>query len=336
MEVDLTAGMAAGTVRLIQVPIRLPDILRPGPYRLAASVQSDLHEANPMNNIVVESGPVHGQAAITLRTSVAGPGALLDRPPGPYIVAKDSRIHLVPIADEKAYFLKWDGDVEGGVGATTVQMDRDRDVTAVFANYLRLAILVEGSGRVETDQDQDTLTIGAGVGLVAVPEPGWVFRKWSGDVGTTEPEARVTVDSDPEVRVHFDRTRQSYLDAHFTEPEKADPNVSGDLADPDQDGLNNLVESIFDLNPMSADREPLYRAYRDDTDVCLIFSRSRFLDGLTLRAAFSNDLKDWTSSGLTERIIGSDHTVDFVEVRKTTSPSAPVFFRLEISLPQPP
>ncbi|MEZ5277260.1 MAG: S8 family serine peptidase [Opitutaceae bacterium] len=333
MDIDLAAGFAAGEFRLLQVPIRMPDVLRPGLWRLRAFIDSDIHEANLLNNSLIESGPPHNLNAQTLTTSVAGPGSFLGMAPGDRVVARDSRVNLVPIAGDNAYFLRWDGDVEGGIGATTVQMDRDRSVTAIFSNYLRMGISIEGRGTVETDQDPDTLTIGSSVKLTALPSPGWVFRNWSDGVEVTEAETSVTVGSDLQVRAHFDRTRQSFLEGHFTEAERADPDLSGDFADPDLDGLNNLTEFVLDLDPRMADLPPHYETYRDGNEISFLFPRNHFLDGWVLRAETSTNLKDWTTAGLTEKIIESDNVFDYIEVRRTSNGFNPVFFRLEIISP---
>jgi hypothetical protein len=41
----------------------------------------------------------------------------------------------------------------------------------------------------------------------------------------------------------------AWLKTHFTAAERANPQISGDDADPDQDGLSNAYERVFALNP---------------------------------------------------------------------------------------
>ena len=44
---------------------------------------------------------------------------------------------------------------------------------------------------------------------------------------------------------------QAWKNTYFTPAQQADPDISGDAADPDLDGLNNLVEFSLNSNPMS-------------------------------------------------------------------------------------
>ncbi len=44
----------------------------------------------------------------------------------------------------------------------------------------------------------------------------------------------------------------TWASTQFSAPQLADPLISGPLADPDQDGLVNLLESVFNLSPLAA------------------------------------------------------------------------------------
>ncbi len=47
----------------------------------------------------------------------------------------------------------------------------------------------------------------------------------------------------------YERYADVWLQTHFNEAERANPEVSGDSADPDEDGLSNAWERFFALNP---------------------------------------------------------------------------------------
>lgn len=51
-----------------------------------------------------------------------------------------------------------------------------------------------------------------------------------------------------------------WLNQNFTPAEEANPNISGPLADPDGDGIVNLVEFALHLDPKLADAQNLPRA----------------------------------------------------------------------------
>jgi uncharacterized repeat protein (TIGR02543 family) len=66
-----------------------------------------------------------------------------------------------------------------------------------------LSVNVVGSGNVLRVPDQATYPNGANVDLTAVPDPGWAFAGWSGDLsGTTNPET-ITMNADANVTATF-------------------------------------------------------------------------------------------------------------------------------------
>lgn len=66
-----------------------------------------------------------------------------------------------------------------------------------------LTVNVVGNGIVNKDPDQANYTIDTNVALTPIPDPGWVFAGWSGDLsGNTNP-ATITMDSDKTVTATF-------------------------------------------------------------------------------------------------------------------------------------
>jgi hypothetical protein len=96
-------------------------------------------------------------------------------------------------------FAEWSGDVDAG--GTTVTMDWDKTVTATFVRVFTLTVNVVGNGTAVPEAGVHTYDTGTVVELRAVPNVGWQFTEWSGDVdagGTT-----VTMDWDKTVTATF-------------------------------------------------------------------------------------------------------------------------------------
>ncbi|MCW1926478.1 S8 family serine peptidase [Luteolibacter arcticus] len=87
----------------------------------------------------------------------------------------------------------------------------------------------------------------------------------------------------------------AWLTEHFTSAQQADPMVSGADADPDKDGLVNLLEYAFALDPWSGDLESLPRATLapDGSKLQLNFNRR---EDLHYEIQVSRDLDEWIDS----------------------------------------
>ncbi|MDM7999665.1 MAG: Ig-like domain repeat protein [Dehalococcoidia bacterium] len=98
-----------------------------------------------------------------------------------------------------------DGASVGAVDTHTFySVIADHTISAVFgAAEHTLVIIVDGNGSVTKDPELAAYAHGSQVTLTAVPDPGWVFVGWSGDLsGTTNP-AVVTMNSDKRVTATF-------------------------------------------------------------------------------------------------------------------------------------
>jgi uncharacterized repeat protein (TIGR02543 family) len=115
---------------------------------------------------------------------------------------------LVPIeatANPRWVFDNWTGDVaDPDSASTTVTMDGNKTVTAHFTQVeCTLWVVYDGNGSVALNPYGGTYACGTVVRLTAVPEDGWSFDQWSGDVtGSTNPQT-ITMDGDKSVTAHF-------------------------------------------------------------------------------------------------------------------------------------
>jgi hypothetical protein len=108
------------------------------------------------------------------------------------------------------------------------------------------------------------------------------------------PSYSLTSVSNATVIVH-DRPIDAWRLASFTTAELADPSVSGDLADPDQDRLSNLMEYVLGLPPK--DPTPVDRPYAGITNGIFTFTytHAKAATDVSLFVEQSNDLVNWHS-----------------------------------------
>jgi hypothetical protein len=66
-----------------------------------------------------------------------------------------------------------------------------------------LTIIIEGNGEVIIDPDQETYDYGTVVNLTAVPDTGWSFTHWSGDLTGDNNSENITMDDYKTVTAHF-------------------------------------------------------------------------------------------------------------------------------------
>jgi uncharacterized repeat protein (TIGR02543 family) len=66
-----------------------------------------------------------------------------------------------------------------------------------------LSTVGSGSGTIITDPDKDIYGCNEAVQITAIPEPGWVFAGWSGDLSGSDNPAAIVMDGDKEVTATF-------------------------------------------------------------------------------------------------------------------------------------
>jgi hypothetical protein len=83
--------------------------------------------------------------------------------------------------------------------------------------------------------------------------------------------------------------------SRFTPAELADPNVSGTLANPEKDGISNLLKYAFDLDRKVPNRSSLPKIEMAGANLTLTFVRNKAATDLTYVVEVSNDMKTWNS-----------------------------------------
>ncbi len=87
------------------------------------------------------------------------------------------------------------------------------------------------------------------------------------------------------------------------------PAVSGDLADPDNDGIANLLEYALNLNPNIAGQAGLPTAQLDASCGCLTLIYTRVVSATDIKYSVegaSDPGGSWSTNGIIETVIGGD------------------------------
>ncbi len=138
----------------------------------------------------------------------------------------------------------------------------------------------------------------------------------------------------------------SWRAGRFTAEQLADPELEatvwGDLADPDGDGLPNLLEYALALDPRAASSAPAASVTEDPADpetppvLTLTYTRLKraVAAGLVYRIEVSDTLAagSWTPAGVTESIVASDATTETVAAGVPADAPAR-FLRLRVTAP---
>jgi uncharacterized repeat protein (TIGR02543 family) len=137
----------------------------------------------------------------------AGSGSIANSP-AEATYRSGTTVTLTATPASEWYFDRWSGGVSGNANPTTIKMDSDKVVTAIFTQECSLTVDVVGSGSVARNPNQASYTPGTVVTLTATPALGWSFIGWSGDLtGNTNP-ATITMNSSKIVTATF--TQKQY------------------------------------------------------------------------------------------------------------------------------
>ena len=132
-----------------------------------------------------------------------------------------------------------------------------------------------------------------GAGLFVATSPG-TFNVIAADSGLLA-TATVTVVEDAAVTPY-----QTWCQAQFSDTELLDPLISGDSADPDGDGLANLLEYAGGFEPKNAGSVALPACATAAGYLTVTYQQSKTATDVTLDVEASDDLVNWSSAGLIE------------------------------------
>ena len=161
---------------------------------------------NPVNITIDEDKEVTANFSInyyTLAVDVEGQGEV-NKDPDEDSYPYGTIVELTAIPDDNWDFSHWSGDITGSENPKEILIDEDKEVTAHFSqNEFTLTVNVIGDGTVTKDPNQATYPYGTIVELTAIPDKGWLFDSWSGDLTGSENPKEIFIDEDKVVTANF-------------------------------------------------------------------------------------------------------------------------------------
>jgi hypothetical protein len=186
------------------------------------------------------------QEAYTLDVQVIGSGAVTATPnQGTY--GHGEIVSLRAVAAKGWRLDRWEGDLTGAANPVRLAMDGNKTVVALFVpEAYALTIDVEGSGQATATPQKATYTYQEAVQIEAVPEAGWAFSGWSGDLSGTENPATVIIQRDTLVTARFQPGLALYAEDFEGYSAGADPEGWLDTQAGNSMAQNDPLFSVFD------------------------------------------------------------------------------------------
>ncbi len=120
----------------------------------------------------------------------------------------DEVVTLTAVADEGFKFDGWSGDLSGNGESINITMDADKTATATFSVLIKYSLTIDAleNGSVVLSPIDGTYNEGSVVSLSAIPDVGYQFDGWSGDLsGNVNPE-NITMNADKSVGATFSQS----------------------------------------------------------------------------------------------------------------------------------
>ena len=136
-------------------------------------------------------------------------GGTITLSPSSGVYSEGEMITLTATPSNGWYFVRWEGDWSSTLNPSILTMTKDYSVVGIFEkrNY-PLTINIDGYGEVEERVIQQKTTeypYQTQVELTPVPDEGWRFVEWSGDLTGSEFPKQITVDGEKTVTAKFER-----------------------------------------------------------------------------------------------------------------------------------
>ena len=126
---------------------------------------------------------------------------------------------------------------------------------------------------------------------------------------------------------------QPWSEVKFSAGELLDDNVSGPNADPDHDGLANLVEYALGLEPKTADQTGLPTVSVQGSDWVYTYTRPSDRADLTYEVELSTNLTGWSTSGVAHELVSTSGGTETWRAKYPVGSAANCYFRLKITQP---
>ena len=175
--------------------------------KLPVNTLTDLSGNVRIFNSMVDLGVYEfgaGTPGLFTLTTNATNGSVTTDPNGTSFV-ESTVVELTGVPDPGYVFSEWTGDITGTTNPTTITMDANKTVTAVFVKAPKVLTITATNGTVTTNPNptNGAYADGTSVELTATPDTGYQFDGWTGDAtGLTNP-LTVIMDADKNITATF-------------------------------------------------------------------------------------------------------------------------------------
>ncbi len=144
------------------------------------------------------------QDQYTLSVNVVGSGSV-SKTPDKATYTYGETVQLKATSQPGWSFTGWSGDAGGTSNPVSITMDGNKTVTANFSELPKytLSLTVVGNGSITRNPDKVSYYQGESVELSALPDSGWAFAGWSGDLSGSASPQSLTMDGNKAVTATF-------------------------------------------------------------------------------------------------------------------------------------
>jgi len=143
---------------------------------------------------------------VSLAVHINGQGRVQLNPPGG-IYNRDDTVAVSAQPDSGWVFDRWSGDLTGSAIRDTMILEESKSITAEFIPVPRYTVIpwIVGSGRIEFDPAAESYPEGTHVLIYAIPDDGWRFVEWGGDLSGSQNPDTLIIDGEKAVMATFEQ-----------------------------------------------------------------------------------------------------------------------------------
>jgi len=153
---------------------------------------------NPGDSITIYIKPTFN----LVTDAVVGGSIVLDYSGGNIIEDSVVNVKAVPINGWR--FVRWTGDLAGYYYDRNIVVNRQKTIGVIFEPIPQYSVKIfSNGGKVLQSPSSDMYFLGSKVDLRVIPDEGWSFINWSGDVVGNTVDQRLTIESNVEASAIF-------------------------------------------------------------------------------------------------------------------------------------
>ena len=144
--------------------------------------------------------------ASTYTLNVTAVNGTVEKNPSQATYLAGTNVQLTATPNSGYSFTGWSGDATGSENPLLVQMNSNKNITAIFTltptiTYTLNVTAVNGT--IVKNPNQPNYNLGTTVQLTATPNNGYIFSGWSGDASGTNNPLTVTMNSNKNITANF-------------------------------------------------------------------------------------------------------------------------------------